>query len=528
MMDKKRVLEGVIIFLIGFFIFSANIGGLSIYSLDEAKNAECAREMLERGDLIVPTFNYELRTDKPPMHYYFMMLSYKIFGINEFSARFFSSFFGGLLVLITFLFAKRYLGFYTAFFSFLALISSLHMAVQFHMAVPDPYLIFWINASLFSFFVWYKERKKIFLYGFYIFSGLGVLTKGPVAVVLPFFIVFLFLLLRREISIKTLKELKIPQGVFLALIISLPWYIAVGLKTDWVWVKEFIFKHNIHRFSQPMEGHGGIFLLTFIYVFIGMLPFSIFVIQAFKESFKKRNQEIFLFLLLIVIVYTGFFAISKTKLPNYTVPVYPSLGILLGYYIASIREKIPKSVYWSGIFYIFLTILIVIGLYIGIKGEKEISDLSYLAYFFFILTIGGLFYLFLIKKDWNISIIFLSLSSVVMSLLFFYYLFPKVDRRNPVVQMMPLIDKEKPVRYYQSFNPAFVFYIRKHIKPLEKKQIRRFLYQKKQVYILSREKYQKDILKYKRAYLLKKVKDLFENKTSILISNKNVIKRNKK
>ncbi|NPA54483.1 MAG: glycosyltransferase family 39 protein [Aquificae bacterium] len=293
-MDKKKFWEGLIIFLIGFFIFFSNIWGISIYSLDEAKNAECAREMLERGDLIVPTFNYELRTDKPPLHYYFMMLSYKLFGVNEFSARLFSSIFGGLVVLITFLFAKRYLGFYTAFFAFLILISSLHTAIQFHMAVPDPYLIFWINASLFSFFIWYKERKKPFLYGFYIFSGLGVLTKGPVAVVLPFFIVFLFLLLRKEISFKTIKDLKLFQGLFLILLISLPWYIAVGLKTDWIWVKEFIFKHNLHRFSEPMEGHGGIFLLTFIYVFFGMLPFSIFIFQSIKESFKRKEEDIFL------------------------------------------------------------------------------------------------------------------------------------------------------------------------------------------------------------------------------------------
>ena len=522
MMEKKRILEGFFIFLIGFFIFSANIWGISIYSLDEAKNAECAREMLERSDLIVPTFNYELRTDKPPVHYYFMMLAYKMFGVNEFSARFFSSIFGGLLVLITFLFAKRYFGFYTAFFSFLVLISSIHMAVQFHMAVPDPYLIFWINASLFSFFVWYKERKDIFLYSFYIFSGLGVLTKGPVAVVLPFFIVASFLALKREISFKTLKELKIIRGLLIILIIALPWYVAVGLKTNWKWVEEFIFKHNIHRFSQPMEGHGGIFLITFLYVFIGLLPFSVFIPQAVYRAFNERKNDTFLFLLLIAGIYTGFFAISKTKLPNYTVPVYPSLAIIIGYFISSIKNKVPKSVIWSGIFYLILSIFLVLLLYVGIKGEKEISDLSYLAFFFFILTFGGILFLLLLKRDWYVSVLSLSLTSILTSILFFFYIFPKVDKRNPVVQMMPFIDKAKPIRYYMSFNPAFVFYIRKHIKPLKKEEIRKFLYQKETVYILSRDKYKKDILKYKRVFLLKRVKDLFENKISILVSNRNI------
>ncbi|WP_293445151.1 glycosyltransferase family 39 protein, partial [Persephonella sp.] len=167
-MGYRSFIIPIFIFICSFFVFSANIGGLSIYSLDEAKNSECAREMLERGDLIVPTFNYQLRTDKPPMHYYFMMLSYKLFGVNEFSARFFSSFFGALTVLITFLFGRRYLGEKVAFLSFIVLVSSLHLSVQFHMAVPDPYLIFFINAALFSFYVGFTEKKKVFLYLFYV------------------------------------------------------------------------------------------------------------------------------------------------------------------------------------------------------------------------------------------------------------------------------------------------------------------------------------------------------------------------
>ena len=80
----------------------ANIGGLEVYALDEAKNAEAAREMLESGDFIVPHFNYELRTDKPPLHYYFMAAGYKLFGVNAFGARFFSSIAGVLPILIVY------------------------------------------------------------------------------------------------------------------------------------------------------------------------------------------------------------------------------------------------------------------------------------------------------------------------------------------------------------------------------------------------------------------------------------------
>lgn len=519
-MGYRYFIIPVFIFISSFFVFSANIGGLSIYSLDEAKNSECAREMLERGDLIVPTFNYQLRTDKPPIHYYFMILSYKIFGVNEFSARFFSSFFGALTVLITFLFARRYLGEKVAFLSFVVLISSLHLSVQFHMAVPDPYLIFFINAALFSFYVGFTEKKRTFLYLFYIFMGLGVLTKGPVAVVLPSVIILLYLFITKNLSLKNVLLLRPFSGLLLFLAVSLPWYVAVYLKTDGKWVYDFIFRHNIHRFSQPMEGHGGIFLLTFLFVFVGMLPFSVFIIQAVKRVWKDRNNFL-LFLMIFVGVYTVFFSISKTKLPNYTVPVYPPLGIMLGYYLSKIDLSDLRSIISSVVFYIFISLTAVVGLYFGIKSEPPISDLSYLSFWFLILVFGGILSLFFfLKKNYTMGILSLSVFSIFMGFVFFYKAFPPVDKRNPVMQMLPLIKKDAEIVYYRNFNPAFVFYLRRHIKPVEKNQIGKILSENERVYILTRKRYLKDFGKFENAYVLKVVKDLFEKKISALVSNR--------
>ncbi|MDZ7777895.1 MAG: glycosyltransferase family 39 protein [Bacteroidales bacterium] len=59
-------------------------------------------------------FNYELRTDKPPLHYYFMKAGYAVFGVNPFGARFFSVVFGVLTLLITFYYTRRFLGYNTA------------------------------------------------------------------------------------------------------------------------------------------------------------------------------------------------------------------------------------------------------------------------------------------------------------------------------------------------------------------------------------------------------------------------------
>jgi 4-amino-4-deoxy-L-arabinose transferase-like glycosyltransferase len=79
-----------VIAILAFVLISANIGGYSIYITDEARNAQCAREMLERGDMVVPTFNQTLRTDKPPLHYFFMASAYTTLGVSPFAASIFS------------------------------------------------------------------------------------------------------------------------------------------------------------------------------------------------------------------------------------------------------------------------------------------------------------------------------------------------------------------------------------------------------------------------------------------------------
>ena len=144
------------IFLVSFIICFFAIYSFPIYILDEAKNSEAAREMLVGGNWIVPMFNGDLRTDKPPLHYFFMILGYKIFGTNALGARFFSALFGGLTLLCTYAFTKKFTNAYKAFLTWFVLASSLFFVQVFHQAVPDPYLIFFVSVALFCFFDFYK------------------------------------------------------------------------------------------------------------------------------------------------------------------------------------------------------------------------------------------------------------------------------------------------------------------------------------------------------------------------------------
>lgn len=487
---------------------------ISIFSLDEAKNATCAREMLERADLIVPTFNGELRTDKPPVHYWFMMIAYKIFGVSEFSARFFSAVFGALTVLTTFVFAEKFFSQRVAVISTIILLSSFHFVLQFHMAVPDPYLIFFLTAGFYSFFAFYKLQKNIYLYIFYISIGLAVLTKGVVGVVLPSLIILLYLFINR--NLKFILSMKPLSGLLIVGAISLPWYLAVGIQTDWVWLKEFFLKHNISRFSQPMEGHGGLFIITFLFVFAGLLPFSVFLPQTIKHIWQNRHSDAVLYLSLIALVYTSFFAISKTKLPNYTVPVYPPLAILIATYLSA--GRITRSTLYSLLFLGILGVTLTVVSYTVLSHDKHLYVLKNYAGYFSVLFFGSLTAVyFYVKKEITKIITTVAGSGILLNILILGVVMPQIDRESSVRYIMQYIDKNQPVAYYKRFNPAFAFYVGKIIQPLEtRQQVQEFLSNNPEGYILTREEYLKELEGLNIKVVAKK-KDLFENPVSVLI-----------
>ena len=72
-------------------VFFTNLGAVRLFDKDETLYASCAREMLQRGDWVVPVFNGELFPDKPPLMYWLMISGYSLFGVTEFAARFWSA-----------------------------------------------------------------------------------------------------------------------------------------------------------------------------------------------------------------------------------------------------------------------------------------------------------------------------------------------------------------------------------------------------------------------------------------------------
>lgn len=200
--------------LIAGIVFFVNLGGPPLWDRDETRNARCAVEMLERGDWVTPYFNGEVRDAKPAFMYWWMMAGVQWFGVTPIAFRFFSAVAGVGTCLVTFAIARRLFGAKTAFWSGVALASSIFFAVLARTAKADALLIFFETAAMAVFlFALFRPRNESaasdgapFQYPLHkrlsvcatlfisLVLGMATLAKGPVGAI-PTVVAFIVMLM---------------------------------------------------------------------------------------------------------------------------------------------------------------------------------------------------------------------------------------------------------------------------------------------------------------------------------------------
>ncbi len=483
-------------------------------------------EMAQRHDLVVPTFNGVLRTDKPALHYFFMIAAYQVLDITPLAARFFSALCGVLLVLFLYTQVKKIINEGTAFFCCLVLLSSIQVAVQFHLAVPDPYLILLLTVCLISFYNGFMNASKS-IYWMYVAAGLAFMTKGLIAIVFPVLIVTVFIILTRQLNWKSILRLRLGYGFLIFSLIALPWYIAVGYATDGEWLHGFFIEHNLDRYTSTMEGHRGFPLAPFAILIGALLPFSVFIVQAVALTVAKRKENPFLlFCLLVIVIIGGFFSLSKTILPSYPAPAFPFLAIVLGYYLKQLTEykQLAKSIHVSFAFHLLLCVAVPVGIYFAMQHEKGLNELSNIAWLFIVLPLGSSigWYLFIKKRNTHFAYAW-SGCWILAVLLFFYVAYPQVDKKNPVTESMPLITSnyaDYTMVAYKQFNPAYVFKLRKTIKVIDSpEELAKLLAGEEKVLLFSRTKYREELQSVPALKVIYHGRDLFEGSETMLLAN---------
>lgn len=320
------------ILILTIFISFFKLGSFTLFDVDEAVFSTSTKEMIESGNWITPTYNGEIRYDKPILFYWLMAVSYKIFGINEFGARFPSALASTILIIAVFFFVRYVRDDNIAFHAAISSVLTIYFLVYSHAAVTDMMLTLFISLSLFSFYLWIHGEKKsritnkMYMYGFYCFSALAFLTKGLIGIVFPFGIAMVYMIITD--GWKGFKRIFILKGIILFMIISLPWYITQIIINGQEFFDLFFVKHHFKRYTGVISGHKGPIYYYILMLIIGFFPWVAFLPAGIKNTLKGKDRfQIFAFTWFAFILI--FFSFSTTKLPNYILPALPATSILI-------------------------------------------------------------------------------------------------------------------------------------------------------------------------------------------------------
>ena len=373
----------ILIIVIGSFLFIPFIGQSHLFDWDEINFAEAAREMLVTNDWLTVQINYLPFWEKPPLFIWMQALSMKIFGVNEFAARFPNAICGIVTLLVLFRLGRSILNSKLGLLWALLYSCSILPFIYFKSGIIDPWFNLFIFLGIYYISQFTLTTISLQRYKFVglsaLFIGLGVLTKGPVAFLI-FGLVTVIYFITKKFKIK-FNLWHILLFLFIFLFVGGFWFILQILNGNFEIVKDF-FVYQVRLFQTKDAGHGGFLFYHFVVLFIGVFPASIYAFLSFKRCKKDERFPFFEFNTWMVILFWTvliLFTIVKTKIIHYSSLAYFPLTFIAAYYIYKLleqKESLPKWIKVLVISLGFIWSLIVVALQFVAMNKEKITKMN--------------------------------------------------------------------------------------------------------------------------------------------------------
>ena len=331
------------------------LGNVHLFDWDEINFAECAREMIVSGNYFQPQINFEPFWEKPPLFIWLQAASMKLFGINEFAARLPNALIG-LLTLFTIMrvgdkmTGTALAGKYWA----LAFLGSILPHLYFRSGIIDPlFNYFMFLGILYYGYAFAKDNKHgTYNYSTYtyaaisgLFIGLGILTKGPVAYLIPALVIGIEWAIRRFANFKFIAIHFLLLSAT-ALLTTLLWF-GPDILLNGTWFVTTFINYQIRLFTIPDAGHGGFFGFHFVVLLLGVFPASFLAIRGliFRKEIRKKNKTLIFNRLMSATFWVVLilFTIVKSKIVHYSSMAYFPLTYYAGFAVAKIIKN-PKEI----------------------------------------------------------------------------------------------------------------------------------------------------------------------------------------
>jgi 4-amino-4-deoxy-L-arabinose transferase-like glycosyltransferase len=335
----------LLLFLACLLFHMAGTWIVPLIDRDEPRFAEASREMMERHDYVVPFFNNTYRFDKPPLTYWVQTVSNRIFGTNDFAARFPSCLAAALAAVVLFAWGRRLGGGRVGYAAAIIFSLSLQTVEHAKAAVADMWLVLFVTMAHWAGYELLREKlaaegerstpqsERLWWWLFYLSLALAFYAKGPIGWTPLLTIAATSIFVR---DLKVAGRFALVRGMILVIALICLWGVPALIETHGEFLRIGIGRHVLGRSFSAVGGHGAhsgwIYLLLlpfyFVTVFFTFFPWSIKLPWLWTKLRRERDATDTYLLCGIAVVF-GIFTLVMTKLPHYTLPAFPLLALLL-------------------------------------------------------------------------------------------------------------------------------------------------------------------------------------------------------
>lgn len=316
------------------------LGGTLLFDVDEGAFSEATREMLASGDWGHTTLNGADRFDKPLGVYWLQALSVSVFGLNPFALRLPSALSCWVLALALAAFAARRWGERAGALAGVLAATSVGLQAIGRGATADGLLNLLLVLAGLDAWRFLESGARAPLRRAYAWVGLGLLVKGPVALLVPGAAFLLWCATSRRWGSLRAALLDWPGWAWL-LAIAVPWYAYALHRHGMAFIEGFLLRHNVERFTGTIGGHSGSALYYVVVLPVLALPWAPLLAAVIARTRTLWSDPLARYLLGWTGFVLVFFSLSSTKLPHYVLYGYAPLVLLMA------RVLAQASVRWQ-------------------------------------------------------------------------------------------------------------------------------------------------------------------------------------
>ncbi len=316
----------------------------TLWDRDEPRFSRATVEMVESGNYLYPTFNGDLRPDKPILIYWLMSLPVRLFGPTEMTCRAVAPLASAVAVLLIAWIGRRLAGPLAGLLAALFMATTPLLAASGSAATTDALLLACMTGALAAFIhAWQTGMKWTHVAAMALALGAALLTKGPVGL-LPVLIMAVIMATTRTDTRTTVRECL--PGILVAVLIAVALFLAWGLPANAATGGEFLRRglghHVVARSVTPLESHGGrSFLFAFYYlplILVTFFPWTLYLVPGLAQgtgaaASRFAHRTAFAWALPVILL----MSLVATKLPHYVLPAWPALSLLAALGVLRLR-----------------------------------------------------------------------------------------------------------------------------------------------------------------------------------------------